>query len=146
MFFSGSHGGVSTRGDRRPAWKVLYVTWTSPQWSILLWKQDELVSRAGLLVRDILLHLFRFLLSGLAVINHDGLAFEQFLVCAISHRDPAVQPNAGAIDQNDVFVQGNHFTISQNKHLSIFQHQHSISDYHSSHFLSLKRFDHSLHG
>ena len=31
-----------------------FFTWASPQWSVLLWEQDELVSRAGLLVREIL--------------------------------------------------------------------------------------------
>jgi aminoglycoside 2'-N-acetyltransferase I len=30
------------------------ITWASPQWSILLWEQDELVTHAGLLVREIL--------------------------------------------------------------------------------------------
>ena len=29
-------------------------TWASPQWSILVWEQDELVTHAGLLVREIL--------------------------------------------------------------------------------------------
>jgi len=29
-------------------------TWASPQWSILVWNQDELVTHAGLLVREIL--------------------------------------------------------------------------------------------
>jgi hypothetical protein len=29
-------------------------TWAAPQWSVLLWEQDELVTRVGLLVRDIL--------------------------------------------------------------------------------------------
>jgi predicted GNAT family N-acyltransferase len=28
--------------------------WTSPQWSILVWDQDELVSRVGLLTREVL--------------------------------------------------------------------------------------------
>jgi aminoglycoside 2'-N-acetyltransferase I len=31
-----------------------FFTWASPQWSVLLWEQDKLVSRAGLLERDIL--------------------------------------------------------------------------------------------
>jgi aminoglycoside 2'-N-acetyltransferase I len=30
------------------------VTWASPQWSLLLWEQEELVTHAGLLVREIL--------------------------------------------------------------------------------------------
>jgi aminoglycoside 2'-N-acetyltransferase I len=30
-----------------------FFAWASPQWSILLWDQDELVSRVGLLVREI---------------------------------------------------------------------------------------------
>ena len=29
-------------------------TWASPQWSVLLWEKDQLVSRVGLLVREIL--------------------------------------------------------------------------------------------
>jgi aminoglycoside 2'-N-acetyltransferase I len=29
------------------------ISWASPQWSILLWDQDEIVSRVGLLVREI---------------------------------------------------------------------------------------------
>ncbi|HUG33831.1 MAG TPA: GNAT family N-acetyltransferase [Anaerolineales bacterium] len=28
-------------------------TWASPQWSVLLWDEDELVSRVGLIVREI---------------------------------------------------------------------------------------------
>ena len=31
-----------------------FFTWASPQWSVLLWEQDDLVSRAGLLIREIL--------------------------------------------------------------------------------------------
>lgn len=31
----------------------LAFTWASPQWSVLLWDQDELVSRVGLIVREI---------------------------------------------------------------------------------------------
>lgn len=30
------------------------VAWASPQWSILLWEQDELVTHVGLLVREII--------------------------------------------------------------------------------------------
>lgn len=30
-----------------------FFSWASPQWSILLWDQDEIVSRVGLLVREI---------------------------------------------------------------------------------------------
>ena len=30
-----------------------FVTWAQPQWSILLWDQDQLVTRVGLLVREI---------------------------------------------------------------------------------------------
>ena len=30
-----------------------FFTWARPQWSVLLWEDDELVSRAGLLVRDV---------------------------------------------------------------------------------------------
>jgi len=29
-------------------------TWASPHWSVLVWEQEELVSRVGLLVRDVL--------------------------------------------------------------------------------------------
>lgn len=29
-------------------------TWASPQWSVLLWDQDELVAKVGLLVREII--------------------------------------------------------------------------------------------
>ena len=31
-----------------------FFTWASPQWSILLWDGDELVSRVGLVVREII--------------------------------------------------------------------------------------------
>lgn len=31
-----------------------FFTWASPQWSVLLWDQDELVSRVGLLTRVII--------------------------------------------------------------------------------------------
>src|SRR6185436_2520793 len=31
-----------------------FFTWASPQWSVLLWDQDELVSRVGLLKREII--------------------------------------------------------------------------------------------
>jgi GNAT superfamily N-acetyltransferase len=31
-----------------------FFTWTRPQWSVLLWDGEELVSRVGLLVRDVL--------------------------------------------------------------------------------------------
>lgn len=31
----------------------LAFTWASPQWSVLLWEEDELVSRVGLVVREI---------------------------------------------------------------------------------------------
>ena len=31
-----------------------FFTWASPQWSVLVWEQEELVSRVGLLVRDVL--------------------------------------------------------------------------------------------
>ena len=30
-----------------------FFSWASPQWSVLLWDQDELVSRVGLLVREV---------------------------------------------------------------------------------------------
>ena len=30
-----------------------FFTWATPQWSVLLWDDDELVSRVGLLVRDV---------------------------------------------------------------------------------------------
>ena len=30
------------------------ITWASPQWSILVWDEDELVSRVGLVVREII--------------------------------------------------------------------------------------------
>ena len=32
----------------------LAFTWASPQWSVLLWDQNELVSRVGLIVREII--------------------------------------------------------------------------------------------
>ena len=31
-----------------------FFTWASPQWSVLLWEGEELLSRVGLLVRDVL--------------------------------------------------------------------------------------------
>jgi GNAT superfamily N-acetyltransferase len=31
-----------------------FFTWASPQWSVLLWDQDELVSRVGLITREII--------------------------------------------------------------------------------------------
>jgi hypothetical protein len=31
-----------------------FFTWASPQWSVLLWDEDELVSRVGLLTREII--------------------------------------------------------------------------------------------
>lgn len=31
-----------------------FFKWASPQWSVLFWEEDELVSRVGLLVREIL--------------------------------------------------------------------------------------------
>jgi len=31
-----------------------FFSWASPQWSVLLWDQDELVTRVGLVVREIL--------------------------------------------------------------------------------------------
>ena len=30
-----------------------FFTWAKPQWSVLLWEDDEVVSRVGLLVRDV---------------------------------------------------------------------------------------------
>jgi GNAT superfamily N-acetyltransferase len=30
------------------------ITWASPQWSVLVWDEDELVSRVGLVVREII--------------------------------------------------------------------------------------------
>jgi len=29
------------------------ITWASPQWSVLVWDEDELVSRVGLIVREV---------------------------------------------------------------------------------------------
>jgi len=31
-----------------------FFTWASPQWSVLLWDQDDLVSRVGLVMREII--------------------------------------------------------------------------------------------
>jgi aminoglycoside 2'-N-acetyltransferase I len=46
-------------------------TWASPQWSILVWDQDELVSRVGLLTREVLSNGEKKLIGGIGgVMTH----------------------------------------------------------------------------